>query len=310
MCIFVILFMGLGTPPIYGEKSHSVPVFEVEVIDEYNHDNESWTQGLLMYNDSLYESKGQYGNSSLRKLDLESGNVLNELKFNDTYFAEGIALVDDRIILLTWREGTAFVINIDTFEVISNFSYQGEGWGLCYDGVKLVMSDGSNKLYFREPNTFELIGTINITLEGVSYSGMLNELECVNGNIYANVWYENEIVVIDSMNGDIKSIINVGGLSYQENSTFHEILNGIAFDENNSNFIITGKNWPVAYRVNFVETELTETIDPIIENFDEPSIIIPLLVTLFILIVWAFDLRIRHKVKDDAVKPSVAGEII
>ena len=313
--VFVVLLFTSNLSNISGENSVSVPIFEVEVIAEYPHDNTSWTQGLLIYNGSLYESKGHYGESSLREIGLEDGVVSRELKINETYFSEGIAVVDDKLIMLTWREGFAFVIDLNTFDVVSNYSYQGEGWGLCYDGSKLIMSDGSNKLYFRDPNTFELIGSVNVTLDGEIYGGKLNELECVNDVVYANLWYEDEIIVVDTKNGNINSIVRVNGLDYQENATTHEILNGIAYDDDNSSFLITGKNWPNIYRVNFVELEvenaeanLTDIINNNVIVIGEKSNLIPILVTSLLVIFWVVDIIIRHKVKGDDVKPTLKEE--
>ena len=310
--VFVLLIITSNGAAISVENNGSVPIFEVEIIAQYPHDNTSWTQGLLIHNGSLYESKGHYGESSLRELDLETGLTLRELQFNETYFAEGIAVVEDKLIMLTWRENVAFVIDLETFEVISNHSYQGEGWGLCYDGSNLIMSDGSSKLYFRDPISFELLGSINVTLNGDIYDGKINELECINNQVYANLWYKDEIITIDTLSGNITSIVQVTGLDYQSNSTMHEILNGIAYDSNNSSFLITGKNWPTIYRVDFVESKSDEvkTNTRAIKISEEPSNIIPILVISILSLVWAFDMASRHKVKGDDDKPNSEGGAI
>ena len=311
VCGLILLLITIEASIVYAEKSSAVPVFEVDAIDEIYHSNVSWTQGFAIYNGSLFESTGNYGNSSLKELDMETGVVLRELTFNNSYFAEGIAIVDDTLILLTWRENIAFIVDLDTFEIISNYSYQGEGWGICYDGTHLVMSDGSNELYFRDPSTFEINNTLNVTISGEDYDGSINELECVNNTIYANVWYKNEIITIDSDSGNITSIIEVSGLDSQNKTTYHEILNGIAYDDNSNTFFITGKNWSSIYQVTFVEKQGMEINDGGIvqENMTEPSMMILILVILFALIVWALDLKLRRKVKEEVDKPDTIGEV-
>ena len=310
--VFVLLIITSNGAAISVENNASVPIFEVEIIAQYPHDNTSWTQGLLIHNGSLYESKGHYGESSLRQLDLETGLTLRELQLNETYFAEGIAVVEGKLIMLTWRENIAFVIDLETFEVISNYSYQGEGWGLCYDGSNLIMSDGSSKLHFRDPTSFELLSSVNVTLNGEIYDGKINELECTNNQVYANLWYKDEIILIDPLSGKINSIVKVTGLDYQLNSTMHEILNGIAYDSTNSSFLITGKNWPTIYRVDFVESKSDEkkTNNSVTLIYEEPSSIIPILVVSLLSIVWAFDMASRHKVKRDDDKPKFEGGVV
>ncbi len=311
VCGLILLLMAIEASIVYAEKSSSVPVFEVDAVDEIYHSNDSWTQGFAIYNGSLFESTGNYGNSSLKELDMETGEELRKLTLNNSYFAEGIAIVNDKLILLTWRENIAFVVDLNTFEIISNYSYQGEGWGICYDGTHLVMSDGSNELYFRDPSTFEINNTLNVTISGENFDGSINELECVNNTIYANVWYKNEIISIDSGSGNITSIIEVNGLDSQNKTTYHEILNGIAYDENSNTFLITGKNWPSIYRVKFVETHDLEINEGeiVLDDVVEPSMMMPTLVILFAVIVWALDIKLRRKVKEEVDKPDTIGEV-
>ncbi|MCS7071731.1 MAG: glutaminyl-peptide cyclotransferase, partial [Anaerolinea sp.] len=159
-----------------------IPIYAPEVINTYPHDTSSFTQGLVWSDGTLYESAGRYGQSNLREVDLTTGAVIRSVPVSEAYFAEGLALVDDRLIQITWREGTAFVYDAPTFDVIEQFSYEGEGWGLCYDGVDLWMSDGTPNLFRRDLATFALLETIPVTLFDEPIAN-LNELECVDGHV-------------------------------------------------------------------------------------------------------------------------------
>ena len=241
------------------------PVLEVEVIEQFPHDPSSFTQGLLLDGPTMYESIGRYGSSALIELQepelapdgQPSSGYTAERRtpVDEEYFAEGLALVDDRLVQLTWKAGTAFVYDIETLEVIDEYSYEGEGWGLCLqtgrgsDADRLVMSNGSDMLTFRDPDTFEELGDVDVTLDGVALAS-LNELECVDGTIYANVWQSTDIAVIDAETGEVTALIDAGHLA-AENSG--DVLNGIAYDEASDTFLITGKLWPNMYRVRFVE---------------------------------------------------------
>jgi glutaminyl-peptide cyclotransferase len=217
------------------------------------HDRSAFTQGLLLHEGTLYESTGQYGQSSLRQVDPATGEVLRRVDVPAELFAEGLALVADRLVQLTWREGVARVYDRDTFELVDELAYDGEGWGLCYDGQRLVMSDGSDTLFFRDPETFELLGQVSVTRAGLPVS-RLNELECVGEDVYANVWTTEEIVQIDKASGAVEATIVAAGLLTPEEREGTDVLNGIAYDPETGTFLITGKFWPKLFEVRFIES--------------------------------------------------------
>jgi len=225
-----------------------------EVMSVRPHDWRAFTQGLLLHNGLLYESTGLYGQSTLREVDPQTGEVYRRLDLPPNLFGEGLALVDDRLIQLTWIEGIAIVYDLPTFEKRAELRYSGEGWGLCYDGEKLVMSDGSDQLYFREPSTFALLGQVEVLLEGRPVR-RLNELECVGDSVYANVWQTDDILRIDQRTGRVVAIVDASGLLTPEERRARspdDVLNGIAYDATNDAFLITGKRWPSLFEVRFV----------------------------------------------------------
>jgi glutamine cyclotransferase len=234
------------------DPSSGMERLKVEVVSTRPHDVSAYTQGLLLHEGSLYESAGQYGISSLREVDPQTGAVKRRVEVPQQYFAEGLALVGDRLILLTWQEKVAFVYDRATFEKKGEFLYDGEGWGLCHDGKRLVMSDGSDRLTFRDPATFAPTGSVNVTFSGrPAYK--LNELECVDGAVYANVWGSDAILRIDPGTGRTTAVIDASGLLTPEEQSKAEVLNGIAWDPAKKTFLITGKNWPKMFEVRFVK---------------------------------------------------------
>ena len=224
----------------------------VEVLRELSHERDAYTQGLIWWNDQLFESTGRNGESTLRRLDPQTGRVEQRIDIPAQYFGEGLALVDQRLIMLTWRAQRAFVYERDSFELQNSYRYQGEGWGLCYDGVRLIMSDGSDRLTFRDPITFDPIGEQRVSLRGQPL-WRLNELECVGGAVYANVWEEDFLVRIDPGTGQVTEYIDASGLLRGNDLIGAEVLNGIAYDPNAKTFYITGKWWPKMFEVRFVE---------------------------------------------------------
>lgn len=225
---------------------------KIKVVSTRPHDHSAYTQGLLLHEGSLYESAGQYGVSSLRQVDPATGEVRRRIDLPSQYFAEGLARVGDRLIQLTWQEGVAFVYRLSDFEKLSELRYTGEGWGLCYDGARLIQSDGSDRLFFRDPETFASMGEIAVRMNG-SPVRQLNELECVDGAVYANIYMTEDIVRIDPATGEVTAIIDASGLlgpsDYQAGA---EVLNGIAYDPAKKTFLITGKNWPTLFEVELV----------------------------------------------------------
>lgn len=226
----------------------------VEVLSVRPHDRSAFTQGLLLSNGLLYESTGLFGESTLREVDPMTGEVLRLAKIDPTIFAEGLARVGDRLIQITWQNGVAIVYDLASFEKLQEFPYSGEGWGICYDGQRLIMSDGSSQLFFRDPQSFDLLGQVPVLRDGQPVA-RLNELECVDEHVYANVWQTDEIVNIERDTGQVVSTIDTSGLLTPEELRARspdDVLNGIAYDADNDTFLITGKRWPRLYEVRFI----------------------------------------------------------
>ena len=200
----------------------------------------------------LFASSGQYAKSTLNEIDPTTGDVLRSVPLDRQYFGEGLAAVDDRLIQLTWQERTALVYRAADFTEIGSFSYDTEGWGLCDDGDRLVMSDGTSTLFFRDRNTFEVLATVEVTNGGEPVAG-LNELECVDGQVYANVYPTDGIVRLDPSSGRVTAEIDASGLLTPDEEEDAEVLNGIAYDAAAGTFLLTGKYWPALFEVRFVE---------------------------------------------------------
>jgi glutaminyl-peptide cyclotransferase len=227
-----------------------------EVIATYPHDPASYTQGLVWHEGTLYESTGRVNQTYIRQVNPETGEVLRQIDVPDV-FGEGIAIVDNRIIELTWQNEVAFVYDLDTFASVGSFTYTGQGWALCYDGEQLVMTDGSANLFFRDPDTFELVGQVPVTLDGNPIVN-LNEIECVDDEVYANVWLTDTIMRIDKATGNITAVIDAVGLLTEEEraAAGHDgVLNGIAYVPEDDVFFITGKLWSSLFKVRFVPSD-------------------------------------------------------
>ncbi|MGB6364005.1 MAG: glutaminyl-peptide cyclotransferase [Thermoanaerobaculia bacterium] len=225
---------------------------EAKVLAAYRHDPEAYTQGLIWMNGHLYESTGHYARSTLRRVDLESGEVEQSVALPPEYFGEGLAAVGDLLIQLSWREQTALLWDLESLERTSELSYLGEGWGLCYDGRKLFMSDGSDILTVRDPETLEEIRRLRVTLSGRPLAN-LNELECAEGWIYANVYQTETLVRIDSDTGEVRATIDASALLSSAERRGIDVLNGIAYNDDTGSFYLTGKLWPKLFEVIFVE---------------------------------------------------------
>ena len=241
-----------GAGPVQSEPL-TVQSLRVEVLRELSHDTTAYTQGLLWLDGWLYESTGQYGDSRLRRIDPETGVVEQEYYTSPAFFGEGLAAVDDRLVMLTWKAERAFVYDVESFEPIGMFRYSGEGWGLCLDSDRrLIMSNGSDMLTFRDPTTFEPRGSIRVTLRGRPLT-QLNELACVGDVVYANVYQEEYLVVIDPESGRVTHQIDAAGLLTSNEARSVDVLNGIAYDPAAESFYLTGKDWPKMFEVRFVE---------------------------------------------------------
>ena len=253
LCLIIaIIIIGIGIGIIFfGTNNNQIKTplsYTYEIINTYPHDKTAFTQGLEFYNGFLYESTGLYSQSTLRKVELLSGNVLQNISLTDNYFAEGITILNNKIYQLTWRENTGFVYNIDTFSRISEFTYETEGWGITNDGTQLIMSDGSSTLFFLDPHTLEVINQIEVTdQEPIE---RLNELEYIQGKIYANIWLEDKIAIINPQSGKIEAWIDLTGLDIEENQDSNKVLNGIAYDSQEDRLFVTGKLWSYLFEIN------------------------------------------------------------
>ena len=223
----------------------------IRVIDRYPHQRDAFTQGLLWHEGYLYESTGLRGESTLRKVDLETGEVLLSRSLEERLFAEGLARVGDLLYQLTWEEEECHVWTVDGFEHRRTLAYDGEGWGLCHDGEHLVMSDGSSRLTFRDPASFRVRRVVRVRDRGRPVS-RLNELECVDGVIWANVWREDRILRIDPADGRVTGVVDASGLLGDEEDWDTDVLNGIAWIPEREHFVLTGKRWPRLFEVEFV----------------------------------------------------------
>lgn len=254
LSLALLALLSLGLAACQGPAREQVP----DVIRSYPHDAEAFTQGLLWHQGRLFESTGLYGESSLREVVLETGEVLRRLELDERYFAEGLARVGNELIQLTWRSGEAFRYDLDTFEVERVHGYDTEGWGLCYDGEDLYMTDGSARLYRRDPETFEVTRVVVVreTRDGEETAvSNLNELECVGQHVYANVWLTDTIVKIDKASARVVASIDASNLlSDEERAGLAEgaVLNGIAYNPETETFYLTGKLWPKLFEVRFV----------------------------------------------------------
>lgn len=227
-------------------------LLQVDVTERRAHDPSAFTQGLEFSDGRLFESRGRYGTSGLSEIDPETGAVLRWAPLDDESFGEGITVLDDRIFMLTWQAETAYVFDRDTFDLLETHQYQGEGWGICSDGDQLVMSNGTSELTFRDPETFRALDTLEVTYRGEPVA-LLNELECVGDRVYANVWKQDVIVVIDPATGIIETLIDARGLRSVGEDDAADVLNGIAYDERTDSFLLTGKLWPAMFVVDLVE---------------------------------------------------------
>lgn len=219
------------------------------VVHRYPHDPEAFTQGLIYLDGFLYESTGLYGKSSLRKVDLTTGKVLQNRPIPPEFFSEGLTEWNRKLLQLTWQEKTGFIYTTDTFALTGKFAYATEGWGLTHDGKTLILSDGTSTLYFLDPNTFHVIRRISANDHGVLIS-RLNELEYIQGEIFANVWPTDRIVRIDPDTGNVLGWIDLAGLYPEKDRTpSADVMNGIAYDARGNRIFVTGKQWPFLYEI-------------------------------------------------------------
>jgi glutamine cyclotransferase len=238
-------------PKVWGQWVKT-PVYSYRILNTYPHDSQAFTQGLIYHNGILYESTGLRGQSSLRQVELNTGKVLQRTSLNSRYFGEGITLWQDKIIQLTWRSQIGFVYDPKTFKKLKSFVYNTEGWGITHDDQQLIISDGSDKLYFWDANTYKEIRTIQVRDQTKPIFN-LNELEYINGEIFANVWQTNHIARISPSTGQVLGWIDLTGLLDSDPSKHkRDVLNGIAYDKEGKRLFVTGKLWSKLFEIKIV----------------------------------------------------------
>jgi len=242
---------------IHGEDLNNIPVFGIEIVNSYPHDPMAFTQGLVYDRDDLiYEGTGLYGRSSLRKVELKTGRVIEQISLPGNLFGEGIALWEDSIIQLTWQSRLGMVYNKENLTETGRFEYRTEGWGLTGDKRSLIMSDGSNILHILDPETFKETGRINVT-KGGSPLNSLNELEYIREEIYANIWPTSRIAIISPQTGIVRAEIDLTGIlpGSQGVGQSVDVANGIAYDLESDRIFVTGKLWPRLYEIRLIDPE-------------------------------------------------------
>lgn len=266
--IIIVLIIWSFTQPVAAQKNRTpeeppsqsiqrkniphIPGYAYRIVNIFPHDVQAFTQGLVFDEGSLYEGTGLSGKSELRRIKLDTGELLQSLKLQDRYFGEGITVFGDRLIQLTWRAKTGFVYDKNSFVLIRTFHYTTEGWGLTHDGKRLIMSDGTAYLYFLDPETFQRTGQIAVNDDQGPVT-RLNELEYIRGEIYANVWQTNNIAIINPDTGRVKGWVDLGNLSrLAGGDKTVKTLNGIAYDKKHNRLFVTGKLWPRLYEIELI----------------------------------------------------------
>ncbi len=229
-------------------------IYTYNMINTYPHDRTAFTQGLVFEDDVLYEGTGQYGQSTLRRVELETGGILQIRELSDEFFGEGITIYGDEVIQITWQNNVGFVYDKNSFELLQQFSYTTEGWGITHDGTRLIMSDGTSTLRFLDPQTFEEIGQLEV-YDNDTPIARLNELEYIQGEIYANIWQEDWIVRIEPETGQVLGWVDLRGLlTAEDRSEPVDVLNGIAYDAEADRLFVTGKWWPKLFEIELVSS--------------------------------------------------------
>jgi len=249
------------------QTAEKTPVYGYEIVNTFKHDSKAFTQGLVFQNGFLYESTGQEGESTVRKVELASGKVLQKHDVDEDIFAEGMTILNDKIYQITWQDGICFVYNLNDFKPQQELKYNGEGWGLTNDGTNLIMSDGSHLIKFADPQTFKIVRTLPVLQDTGKPLFLLNELEYVKGEIWANIWHSEEkmtgttqgqlpnigkpnyIARINSESGKVVGWIDLAGISPEDSDGGENTLNGIAFDAAGDRIFVTGKNWKRLFEI-------------------------------------------------------------
>jgi glutaminyl-peptide cyclotransferase len=250
--IFIILMEAVLATFLPGCKDYTEPVqYSYRIVNIYPHDPNAFTQGLFWEKGFLYEGTGLEGRSSLRKVELQTGKVLQNYNLPAQYFGEGITIFDDFIVQLTYKSGVGFVYDKETFTPLRQFNYSTEGWGLTNNGRQLIMSDGTDNLYFLDSQTFKTVSRVKVTYAG-SLVWRINELEYIDGSIYANIWQTDTLVIISPQTGRVTGRIDLGGLLSKEQLKGADVLNGIAYDSEKKRLFVTGKLWPSLFEIELI----------------------------------------------------------
>jgi glutamine cyclotransferase len=231
-----------------------IPVYGVTVAATYPHDQSAFTEGLFFQNGSLYESTGEIGESGFRQSDLATGRVIRSYDLPSPYFGEGIVPWKDRLYQLTWKDQKGFIYDLKDFAPVGDFSYTGEGWGATHNDRAIIMSDGTSTLRFLDPDSLQTTSTLKVTAGGCAVSN-LNELEWVDGQIYANIWQTGLIARIDPRTGAVTSFLDISGLGPKDRGR-DDVANGVAYDAGKKRLFVTGKRWPQLYQVRAGETRM------------------------------------------------------
>ena len=217
---------------------------KANIIKKFKHDPSAFTQGLVYQNDHFFESTGGWGSSEIRKINKHTGKVINFNKMQSKYFGEGLTIYDNKIFQVTWKSNKGFVYDIKNLKLLDDFNIYGQGWGLTNDGQSLILSDGSEKIYYLNPKNFEIEKTISVSVNGNKLI-YINELEFIRGEIWANIWKSNDIITVNPLSGIVTSIFDISKISEQTET--EDVANGIAWDKVNDKIFITGKNWNFIY---------------------------------------------------------------
>lgn len=249
LALGTIFFIVLTEKPADSKLAY----YTYRIVNTYPHDENAFTQGLVYENGSLYESTGLYGSSTLRRVKLENGEILQLYTLPEGYFGEGITILDDKIIQLTWNEHKGFIYDKHSFDLLQEFSYSTEGWGITYDGTRLIMSNGSATLIFLDPKNLAKVGQVEV--HDTAPVTQINELEYINGKVYANIWREEKIAIINPQTGQVEGWIDLTGIQDLENQDVDNVLNGIAYDAEGDRLFVTGKRWPHLFEIKLVPLE-------------------------------------------------------
>ncbi|MBW2066170.1 MAG: glutaminyl-peptide cyclotransferase [Deltaproteobacteria bacterium] len=247
------------SPPSLGQKTVDCngftadPVYSYRIVNIYPHDRGAFTQGLAFQGGTLFEGTGRYGKSSLRKVEVGTGKILNMVRLPHRYFGEGVTVFGDKVIQLTWKSRVGFIYREKDLALVGKFRYRGQGWGITHDGLRLIMSDGTSSLRFLDPFTLKELGRVEVQYGGAPVTN-INELEYIRGRVYANLWGTDCIVIIDPGSGQVEGWIHLPGLLAPEDMTSEiDVLNGIAYDPRTDRLLFTGKLWPKLFEIKIME---------------------------------------------------------